>query len=507
MKRYALFGTLAVALAVRLPGIGWGLPPVTPQVRASDLRSSYAFDEDDILSGAAKASVARLDLDPHDYHWGTLHIELVLLALDTSQALGAFHVPWRAAYYNLAPGGFVRVYVIGRLVAVAAALLTVVLLFRLPGEWAGPGMFAAMLIAVSPSHMLQSDQVRVDVTMTAMLALTVLMAVRACGDARPRRFLLLGAAGGLAIASKYSAISAVSAIALAALALHRSPSRFPWRGALAVAAGIVTGFIAGGPYVAIKPRAFYDEIGSYIATYTRIPPEFSVPPGKLLWMHTVNLARFSLGLPALLLAAAGLALMLRRRSAADWIVVAGLAGYAVVLFPLHRPLIRYDLPLNLFLGICAGVALERLPIRWRYAAAGAALAMPLGGCLAQIHYMRAPQPANIILQRILDVVPPGSAIARLMPEAPPLDRKVYPEGPNVLLDDLTKNPPVWVLATDLVDTPYQPSTLALLRSDYEEIARADSRRILAWTTLGEAPAPQDWKYTHASYTLYRRKSP
>jgi hypothetical protein len=56
MKRIAPFATLAAALLVRLPGIGWGLPPATPQVRASDFRSSYAFDEGDILSGAAKAA-------------------------------------------------------------------------------------------------------------------------------------------------------------------------------------------------------------------------------------------------------------------------------------------------------------------------------------------------------------------------------------------------------------------------------------------------------------------
>jgi hypothetical protein len=121
MKRRALFVVLAAALFVRLPGIGWGLPPTTPQVRTSDLRCSYAFDEDDILTGVAKASVARLDFDPNEYHWGTLHIELVLLALDGAQAVGLFGVPWRSAYYNLVDGDFIRVYVIGRLVAVAAA--------------------------------------------------------------------------------------------------------------------------------------------------------------------------------------------------------------------------------------------------------------------------------------------------------------------------------------------------------------------------------------------------
>ena len=88
MRRLCLFATLAAALLLRLPGIEWGLPPATPQVVASDFRSSYAFDEDDILSGAAKADVRRFDFDPHEYHWGTLHIELVLLALDGAQANG-----------------------------------------------------------------------------------------------------------------------------------------------------------------------------------------------------------------------------------------------------------------------------------------------------------------------------------------------------------------------------------------------------------------------------------
>src|SRR5262249_20084765 len=185
-----LFAVLSAALILRLPGIGCGLPPTTPEVRTSDLRCSYAFDEDDILSGAAKASVARLDFDPNEYHWGTLHIELVLLALDGAQAVGLFGVPWRSAYYNLLGGDFVRVYVIGRLVAVAAALLTVRLLFQFREH--GAGMFAAMLVAVSPSHLLQSNQVRVDVTMTAFLVLTLLAAMQTQVDRRPRQFLFLG---------------------------------------------------------------------------------------------------------------------------------------------------------------------------------------------------------------------------------------------------------------------------------------------------------------------------
>jgi hypothetical protein len=194
------------------------------------------IDEDDILSGAAKASVTRLDFDPYEYHWGTLHIELVLLMLDGAEALGVSGVPWRTAYYKLVEAEFDRVYVLGRLVAVAAALLTIVLLWLIPNE----GAVAAILIAVSPAHVLQSDQVRVDVTMTAMLALTLLIAMRVSTASSLRRYVFLGIAAGLAVAGKYSAISSVAAIVIRALVLTRSH----WCSWLSAVSGSVLGLHA-----------------------------------------------------------------------------------------------------------------------------------------------------------------------------------------------------------------------------------------------------------------------
>jgi len=480
-----------VALALRLPGIKWGLPPVTREVRASDLRSSYAFDEDDILSGAAQASVARLDFDPREYHWGMLHGEGILLAMDSAQALGVFGEPWRHAYFDLT-AHFARVYAVGRFVAVVAALFTVWVLFQFPGQWTGP--FCAMLVAVSPAHMLQSDQVRVDVTMTAMLALTVVAALRA------RRSWMVGFAAGLAVAAKYSIVTAAAAIALAAVATRKKP-----RGLLEAAVGGVIGFLVGAPVWLIKPRVVYDQIARF--TNAKVPAEYLIPTGKLFALHAVNLARFSMGLPAFLLALVGLVIMVRRRWPADLVVLAGIVGYAIVLVPLRWALVRYDLPLLVLLGLAAGVALERLAPRWRYGLTAVALVMPLAGTIAQIHYMRAPHPANVILGRILEIVPPGTPISRLTREAPPLDLKIYPMGQDIFMDDLAVKPPQWVLMSDLPDQAYRASNLDLLRTSYQEVARAESPRILAWATLGESSSPHDWKYTHFTCVLYRRKSP
>ena len=491
-RHYLLAAALVLAAMLRLPGIAWGLPPVTEQVRQSDLRSSYAFDEDDILSGAAKASVSRLDFDPYEYHWGTLHGELTLIALDTAQALGGFQTPWRLAYYNLLGSDFTRVYIAGRLVAVAMALLTVFLLFLFE-SWRGA--FAGFLIAVSPSHMLQSDQVRVDVTMTAMLTLMLLLATKSA------RWVFIGIAAGLSIAAKYSAISAVVAIALTAL----WRKGFTWQRVAQTIGGAALGFIAGSPYILVKAPAYYDEINRYLTANAHVPSNFLPSPVMLFLLHAANIARFSLGPIAFVLALIGLFWVLRRRYESDWLIVAAIAGYAVILLPLHWPLIRYDLPLTMMLGLCAGIALERLPERWRLPVAAAALVMPLLGCVAQIHYMRSPHPGNLMLQRILEVAPPGSPISRLFPEEPPLDRKVYPMGPDLFLGGVTRNPPPWILTSNLAEGQYSPAVLALIASSYDEVARVESRPFLAWATLGETRSPHDWKYTHCNLVLYRRR--
>jgi hypothetical protein len=90
-----------------------------------------------------------------------------------------------------------------------------------------------------------------------------------------------------------------------------------------------------------------------------------------------------------------------------------------------------------------------------------------------------------------------------MEEFPPLDPLQYPMGPNPLLEDLTKNPPPWVIVTDLPIIEYPEANRRLLESRYETVAIFRSRRIFGWATLGEAGAPHDWKYTHASMTVYR----
>jgi len=496
-----LWGVFAIGLLLRVGAIDWGLPPATPEMAASGIRSSYALDEDNVLDSLARTDTARLDFDPKLYHWGTLHFELVLGALECAQAAGVFERPWRQAFHQMLPGEFEKVYVVGRLVSTFADLATVFLVFLLGAQTAGPraGLWASALLAFSPGHLLQASQIRVDVTATTLVTLTALLASRLGVDARPRQWLAVGLAAGLAFSAKYSTVLIVGA--LLALALWKN--RPAWTAARWALAGVPAGFLIGEPFVITNGVEVARQVGRLMLLSRQIPAELLIPKPLLLAQHLAGLARFSLGIPAAALAAYGLWVLRRRNPPMFAILGAALLASVLSLLPQNWPLMRYHLPLVPFCAVAAAAGIVALA-RWKGLLAGAlALAFALGASLAQVRYMLYPHPANLALAVVHKAVPVGETVARIMPELPPLDPALYPMGPNPLMDDLTKDPPRWVIVSELPIIDYPPANQRLLESRYAPIAVFRSRRVFAWATLGEFGAPHDWKYTHAGMTLYR----
>ena len=495
---------LAVALVSRVVVIGWGLPPATPQVAASGIRSSYAFDEDDVLTPLSFTRPDKHDFDPRQYQWGTLHLYVVLASLEAAERVGYLHHPWRTSFYDLLPNDFERVYAAGRVVSIIAALVSIAATFFLALRFVGKvaSFWAAILIAASPAHLLGSAQIRVDLTATALAIISAWLGIRAGRTGTSAAFFTFGVVAGSAVAAEYSAIFMVIPGLVVALASHR----FAPRRTCAALLGVTGGFLLGEPSILMKPSAVTEQVLSALQKSRAIPAAFRIPAGELLRIDALHSVRFLIGAPAAVLALVGLAIMLRRIKLEDRIVLAALGGGIVSLVPLLWPMLRYQLPLLPFLAIAAAVALDKIPRAWRFAVGVIALILPLAATVDQIRFMRAPHPANLMLPVILNRVPPGTALARLVAEVPPLDRKTYPMGLNPLLDNLSANPPAWVLLVDLPTQPYPLTTTRLLRDHYEVISRAEDRPLFPWATLGVVGAPYDWKYTHPALTLYRRRT-
>jgi len=459
------------------------------------------MDEDDILTGVSFTDPAKFDFDPRMYHWGTLHLHLTNILLDGAKTIGYFKQPWRGSYYNLLPGEFERVYRLGRWLSVCFGLLSIVAVYLLGYEVDGSrtALWAAAITAASPAHLLASTQIRVDLTMLTFVLLAAWLGLRSFRIHSAGLLFGFGVVCGLAITAKYTAAAIVIPLMVIVLCSRRTPAHL-----LAAIAGLAAGVIAGSPYLLTRWPEMWRQFTEAAAFGQPVPPRFALSIPALLVLQAQNVARFAVGPVAALLCIAGIWILLRRRSTAAAVVLVALVGSIFALVPLKWPLLRYDLLLLPWLAITAGVALTQMKPRRRWPIGITAIIFPLAGSVAQTHYMRCEHPANRALATILKTVPPGTAIARLTVEMPPLDRKIYPMGPNPLLDDLTAQPPEWVLTTDLADVEDPPENRALLAKDYDEVASFRCNRILSWATLGESGAPHDWKYTHPAMALYRR---
>lgn len=501
---WILVAILAAASILRFPGIGWGLPPSTPEVAASDLRCSYAFDEDDLLTYVSFSKPSALDFDPRLYVWGTLHFHLLQAYMEIADTLGVTAVAWRDAYYRMTPGDFERVYVTARLLSLALGLMSIALTFQLGRELNGTstGLWAAALMAASPAHLLASVQIRVDLTAVCLLVVTLLIALRAMRAQGGPVFFFLGLAAGLAATAKYSA----AAVALPALLVVLGKVRFRPRAVGLVVLGCAAGWVVGEPYSLVRWSTISDQVGKLMHLNLNLPARLRPSLGELLQSHAGYAARFLVGPIAFAAALAGLAGMLRRRADADWLVVASVAGATLGWIPLVWPLLRYQLPLLPLIAVAAGAAIEYCPRAWRWQVGSAVLLFPIAASLDQLRFMRAPHPANQALATILKKVPPGTAIARLTAEMPPLDQKIYPRGPNPFLDDLTQTRPSWVLTTDLPAQEYPERNRRLFADEYDRVEDFHLERTFAWATLGESGAPHDWKYTHPRLILYRLRA-
>lgn len=489
---FSLWAILTVGVLLRVLGLAWGLPPADPETAASGYRASYALDEDDLLFALARTDPTRFDLNPETYVWGTLHLELTLLALEAAEAADEFGGPWRDAFLEMRPGAFEQVYSIGRLTTALIDLASVFVCFLLGMRLRGPeaGLWAAALAALAPGLVLQACQIRAEPA-AALLATSAALAL-----ARGARPTGVGLLAGLACAVKASVALQAAALCGAAV-LGRGTRAWAW-----TVGAAVLGFLVGMPFVLTDPAGAWSQIASLFADHSAVWGSSAPNKAEVLLWTAADFVRFGLGIPAGLLAARGLAEWSLGDAVEKGLAVAFAAGFLAALAPAW-PFLRDQAPILPLGAVAAGCVLSRMG-GWRWWVGAAAL---LAAGLTSIRLVEArlsPHPANLAMSVIRRSAQPGDRVARLFPERPPLDSQEYPLGPNPLLDDLTADPPEWVLLDLTAAAPVPERNLALLDRDYERLAVFRPRPLWMWTTLGEARTPLDWLYLRPELTLYRR---
>jgi 4-amino-4-deoxy-L-arabinose transferase-like glycosyltransferase len=493
--RYGLLLVCALALAVRLVGLGWGLP--------NELHvASYHPDEWSTVD-TALGMLRRGELDPRFFNYPSLSLYFATPAL---MLVGAD-----------APRGVL--FLAARLVTVLLAVLGVAFTARLGRSLGSPrvGLLAAAILALLPLHVVNSHFATVDVPLTTWCTLALWAACElAEGGGSPWKWTLLGAlACGLAAGTKYNGV-----LALLPLLLGLGLGRRGWRPMLAALAIAAAVFALTSPYVFFDPQAMKDIRFELFVHPLDTNLFHGVGPGW--WFHLRHSLPTACGVLVPLAALAGA--WRARRDRRVWPLLLWLAMVALTLLRTRELFIRYLLPMLPVFAVLAALAVRRVPGKWRCALIFLFLAGLVLRSRAYVALMDREDPRDAAARWCFAHLPAGESIGELgftWFESVPLrpNNSGHPrhdaldESPFKLHSDWhawAAHPPDWLVINDthrLAEFADQPGQWEELTAGYRLVRTFEARAHLlpGWTETGRGSRQHDWLYLFPVIEIWQRQ--
>lgn len=230
LPRLLLLAILAGAAALRVWGLGWGLP---------NSLHAYSYHPDEFLILGAAGSVLASGF-PRLYNYPSLYIYLVALVVVAGATYGLAH-------------GLAGAYLCARAVTAIMGVAAVAVAY-----WAGKslwgkveGLLAALMLCIAPLHVQHSHFATVDVPSTLFIAACLGYAGLVQKRGTWRDYILCGVMAGLAAGTKYNA----GLVAFSLIAAHFLGSRE--RGAsigrlLAALGCMIAAFVASTPATVLR---------------------------------------------------------------------------------------------------------------------------------------------------------------------------------------------------------------------------------------------------------------
>lgn len=546
----------AVALGLRLLGIGWGLPH-------AERMFSYHPDEPIVFGFSQLVEPARLDFDPGFYNYGTFYLSVLRVASDMVAVYGGGVDPERPETI----AAFTRAcHQAGRLInAAAGAGTALVVLLMLRRHVGGLGAaLGATAVAVAPGFVVHSRFQTVDVFATFLLALSAMFALRLLpardgfADREPdlatRWVALSGVFAGLSAGTKYTGILAFATLFVAVYLSRRS--EFVKLCGIGLAASLAA-FAISTPGVFLNTAKFLEDFQYEMwHTSTGHGLVFVGLPSGFVW-HLYNLT-VGWGVILLVLGIAGAVAAVRARQ--PWIIA--LAAFGVVYYVLigraEVLFLRYTFPLLLVLP--AGVAWvvdrghARGDAKGKFAVALAILGLGGvfgGGLIGSVRYtadMMGVDPRDQAVQKLRELAGddpgftvglvsdpwfytpplspminqtrgPYSRYVEAMEAARPRMVRFAPDDPDLridwdarLIDKLSPSVVVFSSfeADDLVRIgkvgTQNPEHQARLRQFNEFLERLRQEYVYIWGVAGTETGIHDLEYIRPSIGIWRKKT-
>ncbi len=423
-----LAAILVVALGLRLWSLRHGLPFV------------FNVDEEQHFVSKAARFFSGGDLDPGYFENPPGLTYLLWVAFAVRYA--GENV--RSLFHN-DPGG---VYLTGRMVVAVLGTGVVAATYALGARLArdrAAGLVAAALMAVGFIPVWYSKLALNDMPAVLPATVAVVFSLRHLDEGRRRDLLVAGLAAGLAAGTKYTAGAAFLAVIVAG-----TPR---WKALVGAGLAAVAGAVLLNPWFVLDPVRIFDAMHSQgeRSSVAKVGgPETAAP---IFYLDSFT---WGLGLPAALLAVAGL--VLAARAGSRRLLAAALPAVvlliAISLF--DRAFARWALPAYPLVASLAGLAVARGAARLRWPAAMAAVAGVLAcvpGVLASVHLNRVLSRTDTRLEArryLLAQTAPGTRIV------------IEPTLPSRLTTGVRGAKPFSVLARGF-DVQPQPADVATYR--------------------------------------------
>jgi 4-amino-4-deoxy-L-arabinose transferase-like glycosyltransferase len=417
-----LAAILVLAAVVRFWGIWFGLPNTLARP-----------DELFVITPAIEAFEGKWAPNFFDYPRLLMYLLTALYGVFylVGRAAGWFHSPehfasvWRSEWWE--PSFF-----IGRAVSAMAGTLTVWLLYRLARQWFGreTALVSALLLALAFLHVRSSHYATTDAVMTMLMVWALAALLEAHDRPRASAFVKAGVLGGLAAATKYSAVM---------LAIP-----FTLRGIIRVldarGARLHAALRSGVPTMGIAMAATFLALSSYVIWdhhrfmwgmhYLRDSFQRGMGGGTpdihpLIYHLTVSLW-YGLGPPLLLSGLAGSLVLALRNWRLLILLDAFPVAYYLVAGDSRLVFVRYMVPIVPFLCLGAAIfvvaAADRLATksawrgrslsrRWVVVALTAVVAAPSAWSVAKYDRLMARKDSRVIVADWIRAnVPPGSSL-------------------------------------------------------------------------------------------------
>lgn len=376
----SLTAILILALGLRLWGIRFGLP------------YAYHFDEPTYVSAALNLGAGIIGRQPNPTGFSNILFGEYVTYFVVGRLSGLFaSVADFERAYRADPSLFL---LMGRLIGAVLGTLNVLVVYWLgrtaPNQLVG--WLAALLLAVAFLHVRDSHYAVPDLAMAFFVSLAVLFCVLALRRCDRRYRYLAAAAGGFAIATKWSAWPVVIPLALAIFHSRHAPdetaraSRFNPR-VFSSLIPFVGGFLLGGFQLLLQPATYLNyalhewqagEAGGFGIW------QVDTVPGWLFYLKTLS---YGLGLALLALAILGflarLVSVLRTRDRVSLLLLSFPLLYYLLMGSTRHYFARYALPLVPFMALFAAEAAVAVA-DWVKARWGAKLGWGLMAALAMV---------------------------------------------------------------------------------------------------------------------------